>query len=190
MKMFLGLAKDELLLLGAVGMSLGSIGYVAVPWGSIGMGPTDHALALYEQIEKANQDYFDKYGVWPHEVTSGAPDANVVVLMSRKALTSEYARSAIYQPVMEGLIEARVDGLKARHTYGQGGTIAEIPLNGGDYRYVVEFTNLTVAEARALDETVDGEFNPGKGRLRLVEDDGVVTAKYLANPRNAALAKR
>lgn len=184
----LGLAKDELLLLGAVSVSLGSVGYVAVPWGTLAMGPTDHALALYEQIEKGNQAYFDKYGVWPHEVTSGNADANVVVLMSRKALTRPFAESAVYQPVMKGLVDVRADGLKARHTYGQGGVVTSVPLNGGAYRYVIAFDNLTIGEARDLDEAMDGEFDPAKGRVRLVEEEGVVTAKYLANARNLKLA--
>lgn len=184
----LGLAKDELLLLGAVSMSLGSVGYVAIPWGTLTMGPSDKALALYEQIEHANQTYFDKYGVWPHEVTSGTPEANAVVVMSRKALTRPFAESAVYQPVMEGLVDVRADGLKARHTFGKGGVVTSVALNGGAYRYVIAFDNLTIAEARDLDEAIDGEFNPAKDRVRLVEEDGVVTAKYLANPRNAKLA--
>ncbi|MFZ2587669.1 MAG: hypothetical protein WAZ18_06110 [Alphaproteobacteria bacterium] len=186
----LGLAKDELLLLGAVSMSLGSIGYVAVPWGTLAMGPEDKALALYEQIETANQAYFDKYGVWPHEVSSNTPASNVVVLMSRKALTGVYSDSAVYQPVMDGLLEARADGLVARHTYGQGGKVMQVALNGGAYRYVVEFDNLTINQARALDESIDGEFGPGKGRLRMTEEDGVVTAKYLANARNKVVASK
>jgi hypothetical protein len=188
-KMF-ALAKDELMLAAAVSVSLGSFGYIAVPWGGLGMGPADRALALYEQIEKANQEYFDKYGLWPHEVTDNTPEQNAAVLMSRVPLAAEYRNSKVYQPVMEGLLDTRGADVVARHGYGQGGDIASTPLNGGAYRYVVEFSNLTLDEARELDEAVDGEFGATQGRLRIVERDGTVVAKYLANPRDGKLAAK
>lgn len=184
------LAKDELMLAAAVSVSLGSFGYIAVPWGGLGLGPADKAMALYEQIEQANQDYFEKYGLWPHEVTDNAPEHNAAVLMSRVPLAPEYQNSKVYQPVMEGLLDTRGADVVARHSYGQGGDITTTALNGGAYRYVVEFSNLTVDEARTLDEAIDGEFAATKGRLRVVERDGAVVAKYLANPRDGKVAAR
>lgn len=189
-KMF-ALAKDELMLAGAVAVSLGSFGYMAVPWSGFGVGPADKAMALYEQIEKGNQAYFEKYGLWPHEVTNNTPTENVAVLMSRVPLAAEYRNSKIYQPViMEGLLDTKGDSVVARHTYGQSGEVAQTALNGGAYRYVVEFSNLTVDEAKALDEKIDGDFSPTGGRLRIVERDGAVVAKYLANPRDASVASK
>lgn len=185
------LAKDELMLAAAVGVSLGSFGYLAVPWDGIGgPGAAGQAAALYEQIEKANQAYFDRYGLWPHQATDNTPEQNAAVLMSRVPLASEYQNDRKYQPVMEGLLDTRDGSVVARHSYGQGGDITNTPLNGGAYRYVVEFRNLTLDEARALDEKVDGGFGPTKGRLRIVERDGTVVAKYLANPRDTKTASR
>lgn len=187
------LTKDELLLAGAVTVSLGTVGFVAVPWSGLGLGGSaaDQAVALYEQIEKANDAYFERYGMWPHEVTQNTPEANVVALMSRASLVRPFAQDRTYQPVMEGLLESTPDGLAARHTYGAGGTIGEVALNGSEYRYVVTFDNLSVADAKALDDAVDGDFSPAKGRLRVVENgDGTVTAKYLANPRSKVLARK
>lgn len=182
----LGLGKDELLLLGAVSTSMGTFGYLAVPWGDMMMSPADKALALYEQIEKGNTEYFETYGVWPNEVTSGRGTDNVTVLMSRIPLTRQYKDSPVYQPVIQGgLMDSRPDGMVARHLYGNGGDVRQTALNGGAYRFVIEFDNLSIADARALDKAIDGAFEPSKGRLRIVEgDNGTVKAKYLANPRN------
>jgi hypothetical protein len=186
-------AKDELLLASAVSVSLGTFGYFAIPWDTIGLGahsPSAQAAALYAQIEEANQKYFDTYGMWPNEATDGSPAANAAVLMSRTALAAPYANDVRYQPVMKGLLESHEDGLTARHSYGQGGTITETPLNGSSYRFVIAFDNLTLEQAKALDEQVDGDFSPAKGRLRIVEEDGHVVAKYLANSRSSKVAAR
>lgn len=188
------LAKDELLLASAVSVSLGTFGYFAVPWDMVGLGhnsPAAKAVAMYQQIEDANQKYFDTYGLWPNETTSNHPEANAAVLMTRTALAAPYVNDVKYQPVMKGLLDSRDDGMVARHAYGQGGVIRETALNGGSYRFVVEFDNLTVDQAKALDEAVDGEFGPSKGRLRIVEQgEGKVVAKYLANARDAKVAAK
>lgn len=187
-------AKDELLLAAAVSVSLGTVGYVAAPWQGLGFGgasATDEAVALYRQIEDANQAYFDKYGLWPHEVTQNTPYANVAALMSRAPLVRPFAQDRMYQPVMDGLLDTANDGLHAKHTLGAGGAVGQIALNGSDYRYVVTFENLSMDDAKALDAEIDGEFGPAKGRLRVVQaEDGTMTAKYLANERKATLARR
>lgn len=180
------LSRDELLLAGAVTVSMGTVGGVMVPWEGLGFGPNaaEQAMAMYSQLEQANEAYFERHGLWPHEVTQNTPHANAAVLMSRAVLVRPFAQDPTYQPVMEGLLETAADGVVARHTYSKGGTIGMLALNGSDYRYVVMLEGLDVAAAKALDEEIDGSFTPAKGRLRVVEnDDGTVTAKYLANAR-------
>ena len=183
-----GYTREELVLGGLVMGSLGVFGGVAgaVPWSTLLASDQDQAAALYRQIESANLKFFQEYGYWPHEVTDGDARSNVAVLLDRSVATGIYISKARYRPLLEADTDMVGQRPVVRHRYGRGGVVREVPLADGDaYRYIVVMDDLSLKQARELDQAVDGKFNPEEGRLRISYDGNTAVARYYANPRSA-----
>lgn len=189
-KLFLkatGYTREELVLGGLVMGGLGVFGAVAgsVPWSSMLASDQEQAAALYRQIESANLKFFQEYGYWPHEVTDGTALSNVAVLVDRSAATGLYISKARYRPLLEADTDIVGGKPVVKHRYGRGGMVREVPLdNESKYRYVIVMNDLSMKDARELDQVVDGSFNPEDGRLQVTYKDGKAVARYYANPRS------
>lgn len=182
-----GFAREELVLGAMVLGGVGAFGgLVAIPWSGILAGGTTEAVALYKQIEAANLKFYQDHGYWPHEATDGNPAANVVVLMDRKAATQAYLSQSGFRPLIQADMDVTETGQVVRHRYGAGGAVRQMAVQDGtdaDFRYIISMDNLSKAEARELDEKVDGKFNPNAGRLQITYLGDKAIARYFANPR-------
>ena len=183
-----GYTREELVLGGLVMGSLGAFGTVAgaVPWSTLLTSDQEQAAALYRQIESANLKFFQEYGYWPHEVTDGDGSSNVAVLVDRSAATGLYISKSRYRPLLEADTDIVAGHSVVKHRYGRGGVVREVPLENGEaYRYEVVMGDLSMKQARELDQAVDGAFGPDQGRLRITYTDGKAVARYYANPRSS-----
>lgn len=189
-----GFAREELILAAAVGGTLSTFGVVgAVNMGWVGSGGTSGVQIAdsLKAIESANLKFYQRYGAWPDEVSDGTPTGNIAVLADIRADVHGTLRGRGFHPLIPADIDVTSSGMVVRYRNAGGAAIGQVVLpEGGTYRYMVSLSNLTLEQARKLDEKIDGEFDPDKGRVH-INYDGTgkqASIKYYTNPRDANLA--
>ena len=111
--------------------------------------------------------------------------------MDREAASRVDIAENRYRPLITADVDVSAEERVVRHRYSHGGVVRQVALDDRDasgYRYVVTLDNLSMKDARELDELVDGTFDPEKGRLRITYVGDRAIARYLANPRLDAVA--
>jgi hypothetical protein len=127
--------------------------------------------------------------VWPDEVSNGTPTGNIAVLADSRADVKGALRGRGFHPLIQADMDITAQGITVRYRDAGGAAIGETALSdGGTYRYAVGLDHLTLTQARKIDEKIDGEFNPDKGRVRITysPDGKEASIKYYINPRDVA----
>jgi len=178
-----GIAIDEAILVTVMVGSLGTFGAVAVPWQSV-LGTSASATGVDQlaAIETANQDFYELYGKWPHEMTNGQALSNVVVLMNRQALKYPYSRIEDYKAVLKDMpIETTGRGMVVRHQLGTGRVLQRAAPRGSGYAMEITFEGVPYAMAESIDVSIDGEIGRSTGRVQIVRQGKTAHVVYRAN---------
>ena len=186
-----GFAREELILAAAVGGTLSTFGVVgALNLGWVGnSNDGTHIADALQTLESANLKFYPRYGVWPDEVSDGTPAGNVAVLVDSRADVKGTLRGRGFHPLIQADMDVGSGGITVRYRAAGGAAIGETALSdGGTYRYMVTLDHLTLAQARKVDEKIDGEFNPDTGRVRIAysQDGKMADIKYYINARDMA----
>tara|TARA_R110000868_G_scaffold262401_2_gene521121 strand:- start:101355 stop:101963 length:609 start_codon:yes stop_codon:yes gene_type:complete len=177
-----GLAADEAILATAMVASLGAFVVVNVPW----EGMFNASSKMQEKLvtlEQANAEFYERHRMWPHQTTSGDWRMNVSALVSPRAMRYPYnSMTSFKNYISEMSKEYNANGV--RHEYGVGGVVMQRPVSyqGAEYIEII-LEGVPLADARKLDETIDGSYDPDAGRVYFVFDEAenVVDLHYRAN---------
>jgi hypothetical protein len=186
-----GFAREELILAAAVGGTLSTFGVVgALNMGWVGNSNDGaHIADALQTLESANLKFYQRYGMWPDEVSDGTPAGNVAVLADSRADVKGALRGRGFHPLIQADMDVSGGSITVRYRAAGGAAIGETALSdGGTYRYMVTLDHLTLSQARKIDEKIDGEFNPDAGRVRVAysPDGKQATIKYYINARDMA----
>ncbi len=178
-----GLAYDELILVVAMVSSLGAFVAVSVPWDTVLKSSSAKVVDEFAAIELANRAFYDRYRLWPHETTTGEDTKNIAVLVNRDAMKFPYNTMRSFTSMLpEGTYEVSEGGDTILHTIGDGGRVTQREVNGQDGRYLqITMENVSLVDARKIDESIDGIYDPDSGRVSVSYNDTTANVHYRAN---------
>ncbi|MFT7144997.1 MAG: hypothetical protein ACI8QY_001055 [bacterium] len=177
-----GLAVDEAILATAMVASLGAFVVVNVPWQIMFSASTQMQEEL-TTLETANTEFYQRHRLWPHQTTSGDWRMNASALVSPKAMRYPYNSMTSFKNYISDMSKSySANGV--RHEYGIGGAVMQRPVSYKGHEYIeIILEGVPLADARKLDASIDGDYNPDAGRVYLVfdETENVVDLHYRAN---------
>mgnify|MGYP004017521585 CR=1 FL=1 len=185
-----GWAYDEMALAAAMLSSVGAFGVVAVPWDVVLKSGTQQLMEQIEVVETANAAFYDRYRLWPHQVTNGDWSHNAAVLIDQSAMKFPYNTMRGYERLLpeSQFKPAEGNAVSIQHNIGDGGRVLQRVARGQDGRTYLEviFENVPLTEARKVDQQVDGRYDPQGGRVTFEFTDTIVrtdkvSLKYRAN---------
>ena len=183
-----GVASDELILAGALLASAGAFVVVAMPWEGVFKPGSTQMVEKLSALETANVAFFDRYRLWPHQVTDGSPVQNAAVLIDQAAMRFPYSTMAEYNRLLptDAYTGSAAEGLT--HTLGTGGQVTQelVRNSNGRLQYLITMQAVPLGVARQVDAQIDGAYDPLAGRVRLdfgtsVTEPEAVTLQYYAN---------
>ena len=180
-----GLALDEAILATAMMGSMGVFTAVAVPWDEVFPSANLQILSQLEEIEQANTKFFATHNRWPYEMTNGAPHNNVAALVTQDALRFPFSNVSNYRVLLKDVpFDVARDGIRLRHSYGEGGTITQQKAKSSNYNMEVVLLDVPQSVVEQLDEEIDGKITPTRGRIQSRIVGNRVDLVYLANEKS------
>lgn len=181
-----GIAYDELALVAFMVSSAGAFAAVSVPWEAVLKSSGERVVDQLALLEQANSQFYQRYRMWPHEMTDGSPNHNVSVLMTNEVMRFPYSQMRAYSNALDSSkfsLRGAKEDLSLYHSFGDGGRIVQLPKvddKGSEYLEII-FENVPVGDARKVDSLVDGSFTPEDGRLTMQMSGDNVNLHYRAN---------
>ena len=166
-----GYTIDQTILIVAIIAILITLVIVTVGWQLINRSGGTKAGAQLKQVEDANGQFFSSQRVWPHQAltTTGTATQNMLILVNQDITTWA---SNINQTDLRNLLPGfRVNSGNVLHGFNTGtnGVITQQVNRMGaastDYRYVVQFAGVPLAQAKEADRAIDGEEGSTTGRV-------------------------
>lgn len=180
-----GIATDEAILASIMVASLGAFVFVNVPWDSM-FSTANRLVTNLESIETANNEFYERHRLWPHQTTTGDWRMNVNALVSPKAMRYPYNNMVSFKNYLSEMSPKYTEN-GVRHDFGEGGSVLQRPISVHGKEYIeIILENVPLTDARKLDNKIDGEYNPDTGRVTLKFDEARETANvhYRANRIN------
>lgn len=183
-----GIAFDELALASAVVASVGTFAVVTVPWDTVFTSTPERIVQNATVIEQANLSFYERYRMWPHEVTNGNWANNMSVLVNQDSMKFPYSTMRSFVRLLpEDRFQYDQNTSAVTHSFGQGGRVLQRPIQAEGESYLeVIFEDVPLVEARNVDLKIDGIYDPEEGLVTIDFEDSLidtdtVTLRYRAN---------
>lgn len=172
-----GYTIDQTILIVAIIAILITMIVATVGWNLINKSGGAKLAAQMRQVEDSIGRFFSTHGVQLHQglAATMTPDTSVQALVNALDPAADY-NSAVETELLENMLPGfSDDGTNVFHSFGGGATsfvqvqvnnpVAATGLNVTDEYYVVQFSDVSIEEAREADKVIDGEESSTVGRV-------------------------